>query len=211
MGLAAQKKKGDREQRRNDIRRRLLKAIEELAAGGESYSNVTIERLATAAGLSRATFYIYFEGKGDLLRAWFSETLEDLREACSGWREIDASPSPAELGEALRQIIVTYRKHATLMAAINDEATQDRSLRDRLSDAIERSINAVRSHIERGQEQGWIDPELLPAETAAWAIWMMERGLTQIVPTASTRQLRVLAETLTDMAWHTFYAGGRQT
>jgi AcrR family transcriptional regulator len=209
MALSAQKKKGNRERRRTDIRDRLLEAIEKLAANGESYANVTIERLATTAGLSRATFYIYFEGKGDLLRVSFDEALQGLGAACSPWLALGAKSSQADLRAALAQIIETYRAQASLMAAVADEATQDSSLRDELSAAIQRGADALRAQIERGQGEGWIDRDLLPGETAAWAIWMLERGLTQVVPHASDDTVAALIDTLADMAWHTLYVGSR--
>jgi AcrR family transcriptional regulator len=207
MALAAQKKKGDRERRRSDIRERLLAAVEKLAADGESYANVTIERLATTAGLSRATFYIYFEGKGDLLRAWFGEALRELAAACASWLEVGPGSSQADVRAALARIIDSYRARSALMAAVSDEGTQDSSLRDQLSEAIDRSTAALRSQIERGQQEGWIDPDLLPVETAAWAIWMLERGLTQVVPHATDDKVAALVDTLADMGWHTLYVG----
>jgi AcrR family transcriptional regulator len=209
MAMAAQKKKGDRERRRTDIRDRLLEAIEKLAANGDSYANVTIERLATTAGLSRATFYIYFEGKGDLLRAWFGEALQGLGAACSPWLALGATSSQADMRAALARIIETYRAQASVMAAVADEATQDSSLRDELGAAIHSGADVLRTQIERGQQDGWIDRDLLPGETAAWAIWLLERGLTQVVPSATDDAVTALIDTLADMAWHTLYVGSR--
>ncbi len=207
MGTAAQKKTtSDRERRRADIRRRLLRAAETLIADGETYSSVTIERLSNRAGLSRATFYIYFGGKGDLLRAWFSETLEDLDRACTAWRAIGARSSQADFTAALQKIVDTYCRHATLLAAINDEATQDGALRDQLRAVVHRGIHALRAQIENGQRDGWIDPALLPAETATWSIWLFERGLGHILSTATSEQAATLTETLGDIAWNTLRA-----
>lgn len=201
MGVTAQRK-GDRERRRTDIRRRLLKVVQKLMADGTAYSNVTIEQLASEAGLSRATFYIYFENKGDLLRVWFTETLNELSDASKSWLAIDAMASKSDFRSALARIIDTYHERATLMAAVLDEATQDGLLRDQLSDAIQLAIKALQSHIETGQRDGWVDPALLAAETASWSVWMLERGLNQIMPSASDEEAAALADTLTDMAWH---------
>ena len=41
-------------------------------------SELTIERLCSQAAVSRSTFYVYFEDKGDLLRAWFSDITVEL-------------------------------------------------------------------------------------------------------------------------------------
>jgi TetR/AcrR family transcriptional regulator, ethionamide resistance regulator len=204
MGVAARKKtQDDRERRRADIRRRLLRAAEILIADGEAYSTITIERLANQAGLSRATFYIYFGGKGDLLRAWFSETVEDLDQACAAWRQLGPRSSRADFTAALASIVEAYCRHAPLMTAINDEATQDSVLRDQLRDIVQHGIDALRAQIEEGQRDGWIDPALLPAETATWAIWLLERGLGHVVAPATGEQTATLTEALGDLAWHT--------
>jgi AcrR family transcriptional regulator len=202
MGVAAKKKRTDRESRRNEIRRSLLDAIETLTAQGESYSTITLERLSTAAGISRATFYVYFQSKGDLLRAWFSATVAELSEACAAWNELGAQSSAQDLRAALRRIIAVYHRHATLIAAVADEATQDSTLRDELNAVIDLAIDSLRRQIERGQDEGWIQADLLPDETARWSMWVFERGLTQIVPTLSEAELDASTAALADMAWH---------
>src|SRR5262249_62181282 len=55
------------EQRQEEVRTRLLDAIEGVTDGGEGLGDVSVEKLAKAAGISRATFYIYFADNGDLL------------------------------------------------------------------------------------------------------------------------------------------------
>lgn len=194
-----------RDERRKAIRGRLLRAVDELAEAGESYADISIERLATTAGLSRATFYIYFDGKADLLAAWFDETLVELAGACATWLALDANSTRADLRTALAEIVDTYRAHASLLAAVADEATQDNSLRQRRTAAIDRSIEALQAQIARAQRAGWGDPALLPADTAGWLIWLMERGLHQIVPSADDEQVSGLIDALATMLWRTLY------
>lgn len=207
MAVTAQKKKADRARRRAELCQRLLAALGELTADGETYSNLSIERLATAAGLSRATFYIYFEGKGDLLRVGFREALRELGEASASWLDIDAATTRHDLDVALERIIGSYRRGSLLMAAVKDEATLDSSLREQVDEVIELAIGTLRSQIERGQEEGWVDPALMPLETAGWLVWMLERGLSQLVPAASDEEVAVLTGTLSRMVWQTLFVG----
>jgi AcrR family transcriptional regulator len=209
MGVSAERRgRGERRigraQRRDDMRRRLLEAVQRLTAGAESYADVSIERLATEAGLSRATFYTYFEGKADLLGAWFAETLKELHQAFRPWLENGSTPE--ELRRAIEQVVTTFRRHATLIAAINDEAMQDFTLREQWSNAIQSAIDGLQAHIELGQNEGWIDPELLPAETAAWLVWLLERGLNQVIVPSAEERLPALVETLATMSWQILYA-----
>lgn len=201
------KKRIDSKQRRREIRDRLLAAIETLAADGDTYSTVSVEKLATAAGISRATFYIYFEGKADLLQAWFAETLEELATAAQQWWSLGVEATPDDLAAALNAFLDVYLAHGGLMAAINDEATQNDELRDTLAGAIQQGIDGLRDHIERGQAEGFVDPDLLAAETAAWLVWLIERGMNQVLASADETQAPLLRRDLTTMMWHVLYAG----
>lgn len=199
------KKLIDSKARRRDIRDRLLAAIDALAAEGEAYSTVSVERLATAAGISRATFYIYFEGKADLLQAWFADILEDLAAAAERWWGLEAEVTPEQLGDALGALIDVYVASAGLMAAINDEATQNGDLRATLAAAIQQGTDGLREHIERGQAAGCVDPELFAPETAAWLVWLIERGMNQVMVGVQPRQADLLRSNLTSMIWHVLY------
>lgn len=201
------KKKLDSNTRRRNIRNRLLVAIEELAASGEPYSTVSVERLATTAGVSRATFYIYFEGKADLLEAWFSDVETELAAATAAWFSLEGPASQAELGGVLRGITTIYRARHGLLTAFYDEATQNGELRLRLSAAISGVIEDLRVHLEAGQRGGWVDPDLLPAETAAWLGWMLERGLGNVVAGRLDDEADLLVANLTSMIWHIVYVG----
>lgn len=201
------KKRIDSKQRRREIRDSLLAAIDALVAGGDSYSTVSVEKLATAAGISRATFYIYFEGKADLLQAWFAETLEELAAAAERWWTLGADATPEDLAVALDGLLDVYLGHAGLMTAINDEATQNDELRDTLATAIERATAGTREHIERGQAEGFVDPNLLAPETAAWLVWLLERGMNHVLGAVKAEQAALLRRNLTSMIWNVLYAG----
>ena len=67
--------------RRDEIEARLLAAADKLLGEGESYTEISVERLASEADLSRSTFYVYFEDKGDLLRSWLAQILAQVRDA----------------------------------------------------------------------------------------------------------------------------------
>src|ERR1700739_1830097 len=67
-----------REQRRAQMERRLLDATERLMRDGASFTELSVDRLSNEAGISRASFYIYFEDKGHLLRRLARQVLGDL-------------------------------------------------------------------------------------------------------------------------------------
>ncbi len=100
-----------------------------------------------------------------------------------------------------------YLSHQPLLAAFNDEATQNTDLRDRFNAALTRATHDLSAHLERGQREGWVDPDLLPLETSAWLVWMLERGLGNVVAASAPERAAVQIGTLASMAWHVLYAG----
>ncbi|WP_019873431.1 TetR/AcrR family transcriptional regulator [Sporichthya polymorpha] len=183
----------------------MLAAVENLAADGVSYSTVTVERLAMAAGISRATFYIYFESKADLAEAWLAETLKEIARAAVGWEELDAAPSPERLTLVVGDLIDAYTAHAALLVAVQAEATQHPLLRRRLAEASDIAVDSIRDHIAAGQAAGWVDRDLPALETAAWLYWMFERGLRQLVTGANVQRKRALRDNLASILWHVLY------
>ena len=78
MPSITRKPQANRQERRDQIERRLLDATERLMNDGASFTELSVDRLATEAGISRASFYIYFEDKGYLLRRLATQVFDDL-------------------------------------------------------------------------------------------------------------------------------------
>ena len=60
-----------RADRRASLERQLLTATERLMQEeGQAFTELSGDRLVTEAGISRATFYVYFEDKGSFFGCW---------------------------------------------------------------------------------------------------------------------------------------------
>ncbi|UTI63505.1 TetR/AcrR family transcriptional regulator [Paraconexibacter antarcticus] len=210
MPSVTRKSQSSRSERRDEARRRLLGVVEKLLEEGESFTEISVERLVSEAGMSRSTFYVYFEDKGDLLRAWFAEITAELTDVAAGWLSLGADAAHADLRAALDRVVKTYRPHTTLMAATYDAAAYDASVRELVEAMMASNVAALRKHIKSGQSGGYVDPQLPAAQTAAWLTWMAERGLHQLVRTATTADLEKLIDAYTAIVWNTLYAPTRK-
>jgi TetR/AcrR family transcriptional regulator, ethionamide resistance regulator len=210
MPSVTRKSHGNRAKRRDEVRRRLLAVVEQMLKDGDSYAEISVERLVSEAKLSRSTFYVYFEDKGDLLRAWFAQVIEELEDAASAWWTLDGRSQRSDLRDALAQIVHSYRPHTTLMAALYDISSYDRTAREEVAMMMGRNGGGLLRHIRRGQRAGWIDASLQPKETSSWLMWMAERGLHQMVRTADDEEAERLIEAFTDVIWNTLYAPPRR-
>jgi AcrR family transcriptional regulator len=68
---------GHREKKREDTRNRLNEAALKLFIA-RGFEAVTLDDIAAAAGISRRTFFHYFESKEDLAFAWMDASLDDI-------------------------------------------------------------------------------------------------------------------------------------
>ena len=75
------------------------------------YQNTTLEEIVSQVGISRVTFYTYFESKADLLKTIFERSIRAYRQ---GLKDILAQPLPR--AEKLRQAIVHH-----ITSLINDQ------------------------------------------------------------------------------------------
>jgi AcrR family transcriptional regulator len=206
MASVTRKSQSSRAARREQIRNRLLEVVQDLLDEGESFTEISVERMVQAAGMSRSTFYVYFEDKGDLLRAWFGEIEAEIAEAVSGWWEIDGTSTREDLRAALENVVSVYHPHGPLMAATFDAAAYDPSVRELTSAMMGRNIASLRKHIRTGQQAGFIDPELRPAETAEWLTWMAERALHVFLRDLRPAQMRTHVDAYAAIIWNTLYA-----
>src|ERR1700752_2078537 len=90
----------ERQRRREQMERQLLDPTERLMRDGAPFTELSVDRLSTEAGISRASFYIYFEDKGHLLRRLAGQVFTDLANAAErwwsgAWRNATADVRPA--------------------------------------------------------------------------------------------------------------------
>jgi AcrR family transcriptional regulator len=209
MPSVTRKTQSARAQRRDETRARLLEVVERLLGDGENFTEISVERLVSEAGISRSTFYVYFEDKGDLLSAWFSEIIEELVEATAAWWSLDGSATREDLRAVLDRVVRVYRPHTVLMAATYDAAAYDASVRELVESMMGTNVATLRKHIKTGQKEGFVDPSLPAAQTAQWLTWMAERGMHQLVRQAADNELDGLIDAYTAIVWNTLYAPTR--
>ena len=142
------------------MERRLLDATERLMSEGASFTELSVDRLSTEAGISRASFYIYFEDKAHLLRRLARQVMGDLADDGQRWWGVAWRHNPDDVRTAMAAIIASYRRHQAVLVALNEMAAYDPSVaktyRDLLTD-ISRRLTRV---IEDGQADGSIRREL---------------------------------------------------
>ncbi|MCF6390132.1 TetR/AcrR family transcriptional regulator [Mycobacterium sp. MBM] len=205
---ATRKSQANRQQRREQIERQLLDATDRLMADGTSFTELSVDRLATDAGISRASFYIYFEDKGDLLRRLARQVFGDLTQDAAGWWAVAGRRDPADIRSAMARLIASYRRHQPVLIALNEMAGYDAAVGATYRELLTGICAQFTGVIEAGQADGSIRSALPAATTASSLVWMVERVCQQNLPFQPASYDAELADTLTEIIRGALYLDG---
>lgn len=205
MASVTRKPPTSRQQRREEIERRLLDATERLMGEGTSFTELSVDRLATEAGMSRASFYIYFEDKGHLLRRLAGQVFGDLASGAERWWQVAARRDPDDVHAAMNAIIASYRRHQPLLIALSEMAGYDPLVAATYRELLTGISGRVARVIEDGQADGSIRRALPVAATASALTWMVERACQQNLPVQDSNYDAELSAALTEIVWGALY------
>jgi TetR/AcrR family transcriptional regulator, ethionamide resistance regulator len=205
MSAMTRSSQPSRQERRLALEQRLLDATEKLMGEEKlSYAGLSVDRLAKAAGISRASFYIYFEDKEDLLRRLAERAVDEVGDAARNWWQAAERDNPEDLRLAMKAILATYRRHELILSAVVETSAYDGRVAEVFNELINGIRDATREVIERGQASGLIRP--LPVNEVAGALtWMVERVCYQMVRNSPPDNDDTLAAVLTQIVWGSLY------
>lgn len=184
---------------------RLLEATERLMGEGASFTELSVDRLAGEAGISRASFYIYFEDKGHLLRRLATAVFGDLAAAGERWWGAAGRHDPDDLRAAISGIIATYRRHQPVLIALSEMSGYDQATAQTYRELLTAISERVHQVIDSGQADGSIRPEIPPATTASALTLMTERACQQNLPIKPPEYDAELTESLVEIIWGALY------
>src|ERR1700739_428008 len=190
-----------RQQRREQMERRLLDATERLMRDGASFTELSVDRLSSEAGISRASFYIYFEDKGHLLRRLAGQVFGDLVSDAERWWKLASRHNPDDARTAMAGIIASYRRHQPVLVALNEMAAYD----PLVAATYRNLLTVITGRLTRVIEDGPPRRGLPAATTASALTWMVERACQQNLPTKPLDYDAELAATLAEIIWGALY------
>lgn len=144
----------------------------------EGYDGASVSQVVDRAGVSRGTFYIYFESKEDILQTIAEQIESDIQSMQTGIDDAVAGEAlrAAELIRAsTRRFLRFYRENAKMMAVLEQVAThhplfKQLRLRMRRSAAV-RAIGLI----ERLQSAGVVPPDVDARYAAVALTGMVDR------------------------------------
>jgi TetR/AcrR family transcriptional regulator, ethionamide resistance regulator len=162
--------------KRAQIQADVLRATEALLAGGSSYADLNVEKIATAAGISRTAFYFYFRDKRDLLMRLAGDVSELLYAQADVWFSGGGEDPEQEIRDALTRIAALYEEHAVLIRAVVEVSTYEEDIATFWRGLLSRFVDATARRIE----DNGAGPTGTTAQATAFAlVWMVERTFYQ--------------------------------
>ena len=155
---------GTPRERRQRARQRVIASGLKLAEKG-SFRDLTIDEIASSAGVSRPAFYTHFSDKEELLLVAVGEVSEQLYEMADRWWH-GVGPPAQRVRQAIEGVVSVYAGEARLLRIAAEVATYDDEVRALWLDIAERFIEATADHIRSEQEVGLIPRTLDPRSTA---------------------------------------------
>jgi len=180
--------------------------MQRLLESGESYSQISVERLAAEAGMSRTRFYMYFEDMAELLYSAYVRVIAEGKTIVAKWWEDDGAIARDRMRRILGELIRYRAKHIMVAKAVRACVATDAIARGSVDAVKWESVAELQASIEAGQRAGSIDAELNPVVIAGWLGWMLERAVDQLVEDSRPAHLRKVADSLTAIIWNTLYA-----
>lgn len=164
--------------KRAQVQEAVLGATEELLGAAGSFQELKIERIATAAGISRTAFYFYFKDKRELLMRLAEDITSELYGQADRWFSgTDGAPED-QVSDALDAIAKLYAEHGPLLRAIVEVSTYDEEIAVFWRALLQRFADATTARIKTEQEAGRA-PAMPAAPTAFALVWMTERTFYQ--------------------------------
>jgi AcrR family transcriptional regulator len=125
------------ERKSDRTRRRVLTAAKHLF-DRKGYRDTTIDDITRRANIAHGTFYLYFHGKGDLLRELFDQAFTEFD-------AIVSSPFGADQIEALlRKALETYERNRLMMRVLREASASDPFFREHYESLF---TNTVVTHL----------------------------------------------------------------
>ncbi|MER7445086.1 TetR/AcrR family transcriptional regulator [Micromonospora avicenniae] len=178
---------------------KILEATERLLAGGASFTELGVQRIAAEAGVVRSTFYLHFRDKTELLLRLI-DTLAD------GAFNLIGSAPPAAGRDGLVAAMVRdmryYRERRHLLAAVLEVSGYDAVVREFWNTQLQRFTDLAEVWLRSEQEAGHTALDLEPATAARVFTWGGFQVLANHVLTGPEEQDEIVAREIALLEWY---------
>jgi AcrR family transcriptional regulator len=194
-------------ERRAATRQQILDALRRLLVAGAPVAGLSVERIVSEAGVSRATFYVHFAGKAEVVTALSDQDMEP-------WlaHALPVLADPTSDREAfaviVRELLASWRRHAAVSASLVELSEYDAGVREAWHGVVHRLAGELAEHLERRWAGRAAATAADPRAIAEVIAWMVERVCHQTVRAQDGRDDDRVAAALAEAIWRIIEPGG---
>lgn len=179
----------------------VISACERLLNKGESFTTLSIEQLAKEAGIARATFYLHFRNKGEIVRHLMAQVGREVRHAAKAKLANLDQFGRAEFLSFMEDAVDIQYRHRAAMRATVELSAYDPGVAEIYRSFVDEVVHDFRRIIVKLEAAGGAHPDVRP-EVADILSWATERSCAQMLRDEDTPERRQqLAELLTHVVW----------
>jgi len=180
---------------------KLVATFENLLIGGESFTTISVEQLAAEAGLARATFYLHFRNKGELVSHVMRNVLKELRHAAALSLSNTEHFGRAELQAFMREAVEVNFRHRAAIRTMVELSSYDRDLAREYAIFMDTQVADIRIVIEKLRSTGR-HHRAASSGVADILAWAAERSCTKLLKDRDPKAKRQeFADRLTHVVW----------
>jgi AcrR family transcriptional regulator len=169
-GAAAQRR-GARGGETRDVAAAILDAAERLL-GQRGLAELTVADVLEAAGVSRGSFYFYFDSKEAVVAALLERIVDEIHAASLPWLDRGDTPPEQALREAIEGSLALWRRHAPVLRSTVETWQAVPEIRELWGEVLDRFTTAAAAQIEKDRAAGVAVPGP-PADALAGALVAM--------------------------------------
>ena len=185
---------------------RLLGAIERVLTDGASFGALTVEQLAREAGIGRATFYLHFKDKGELVQRLMRQLTAEVVDNAGAWFREGAEVDRRSMRLALHGIVSTFRRHAAVLAAVTDIAAHDPAVAAAHAQMMDELCRLSRKAIAQVRRDGR-GTALATPELGDLLTWSIEMYCARFVAGYDGKRLETLIDLIAHVCGRAIFAG----
>lgn len=195
----------DHQRRSAATEAKLLSSVERLLDEGESFTDISVQRILDEAGVSRATFYAHFQGKPDLLQR-LAERVRDSSLALARQWDPGAGEDGAErYARFFEDVLALHRAHHPVLSAVREVATYDAAVRDFYAADLEGFDEAVLATLLEQQRAGATAADLDAVTASRVIVWGGAQAIARHISVDDGSGDAALARELGSIWWYGAY------
>ncbi|BBH70131.1 hypothetical protein ACTI_68160 [Actinoplanes sp. OR16] len=187
--------------RRAAVQARIVAATERLLAGGATFTELGVQRIAADAGVARSTFYLHFRDKSELALSLAGSLAGTAFTMMDAWDP--AAPDALETFErSMTGVVRFYRERATVLAAVLEVTAYDEAVRDAWAGQLGQFIALAEKLLIAEQAAGRTTADLDAAAASRLIIWGGMQTIAHQVASGDPAQDDAVARELARIQWY---------